>query len=215
MISKRCSNKSLHKKSVTKFKKRLVNNGFKKVNFTKTLPKSQKKNSSSDMTCLTLDYLSDKHCRLIKNRLKKYSVPIRLVSKPSRFLKQCFNSKNVRKHVNCSICEHLPNDFTCNDRLLVYKFTCKFCNEYYIGETSRPFAQRYKEHSRSLQNQDDKSALSCHLKSVHQDQLAKIADFDLEILARCQTPVATRLAEARLITNLRPKLNRKFEKAHH
>jgi hypothetical protein len=36
----------------------------------------------------------------------------------------------------------------------VYKLTCRSCNKSYIGQTSRNLAQRYREHTRYIRNND-------------------------------------------------------------
>ena len=134
-----------------------------------------------------------------------------MVCKLLQYLKDSLKKKKkIEKHLNCDICSHLPDRFSCSDRFLVYKFTCKYCNDFYIGETSRPFKCRYKEHNRSLNFNDEKSALSCHAKVMHSSLIFTIKSFDLDILSRWRTPVETRLAEARAIDHLRPQLNRKF-----
>ena len=117
-----------------------------------------------------------------------------------------------KKHENCDICKHLPKEFSCSDRFLVYKFTCKYCSDFYVGETSRPFSCRYKEHERSLKNKNLLSALSEHACQTHNRSDMTIQSFDLEILRHCMNPVATRLAEAQAISALGPQINRKFEK---
>ena len=107
------------------------------------------------------------------------------------------------------MCDFLPTQLSCLDRFLVYKFTCKYCLDFYIGETSRPFKYRFKEHARSLNLKDDKSALSTNAKVVHSSVQLTIEDFDLHIVSRWKTPIETRLAEARAIDWFRPPLNRK------
>ena len=56
-------------------------------------------------------------------------------------------------------------------------------------------------------------ALSQHALSNHVNDNFDIFDFHLEIVSKCHSPVETRLAEVRAITNQRPQINRKREKA--
>lgn len=49
------------------------------------------------------------------------------------------------------ICAELPNKFSCSDRYAVCKFTCMACIEFYIGQTSRTFKVRFKEHRMSTE----------------------------------------------------------------
>ena len=82
----------------------------------------------------------------------------------------------------------------------MYKFTCKYCSNFYIAETSRPFSHRCKEHERSLNQKNLFSALSEHARQAHTNLSVTLKDFDLDILRHCKSPVETRLAEARAIT---------------
>ena len=160
-----------------------------------------------------MDFKSDRPNRCINNILKKYDFLIQLVNKLGKTVKTALKEKRDRvKHQNCIICNILPDNFMCNDRFVVYKFTCRICNECYIGETCRPFNCRFSEHKRSLNKNDDKSALSNHFKVVHERLSANISDFDLQIVKKCSNPVETRLAEARAISTYRPALNRRHEK---
>ena len=100
-------------------------------------------------------------------------------------------------------------------RFIVYKFNSTDCNQFYIGETSRPFSQRLNEHKRSIKNKTLHSALSQHALIKHPSYTndLDIIDFHLEIVTKCHSPVEARLAEARAITNQRPQINRKHKKA--
>jgi hypothetical protein len=215
-IAKRCSDVNLRQNSVAKIKNRLMKNGYKRSTVdrllkpSQTRPTTQKKDTSSNLF-LTMEFMSDRHTRSVRKILEKYDSSIRLINKPAQSIKTAFKERSKSKHKNCNVCEHLPKNYSCSDRFVVYKFTCRICNDFYIGETCRPFSCRYLEHQRSLGNNDDKSALSCHMRSVHKTQGARISGFDLQIVNKCSTPVATRLAEARAISAHRPALNRKFE----
>ena len=117
----------------------------------------------------------------------------------------------MKKHAHCEVCVHLPDRFRCDDKYLVYKFTCKHCNEFYIGETCRPFNLRYSEHRGSITSKNKISALAEHT-THHRDVNMSITDFYLEILLKCTDPLQTRLSEATAIDRFRPALNRKHEK---
>ena len=54
------------------------------------------------------------------------------------------------------------NQTSCNPRGCIYQLNCN-CGNSYIGETSRPFDIRLKEHKTSVKNADQKSALSEHI----------------------------------------------------
>ena len=143
--------------------------------------------------------------------MKKYQFQARVINKPAKNLKQLFkDKKESKKHNNCKVCQHLRRQFTCEDRFLVYQFNCKYCSKFYIGETSRPFNFRFKEHERCIKQTNLACALAEHAIMAHNSDLS-IDDFDLDIIRKCKSPVETRLAEARAIGTLRPQLNRKHE----
>jgi uncharacterized protein YaaR (DUF327 family) len=212
-VTQKCSSKEFCDEALVKLERRFSQNGFKKR--VTQYPKSKRKpvETGAGKTFLTLDFVSDGLNRKINNIIKKYDLPVRLISKPPRSLKQIFRNSDHRtkKHENCTICDHLPESFNCNDRFLVYKFTCKYCLAFYIGETSRPFYNRYKEHERSLKNGNLISALSEHACKAHDRLNVTIRSFDLEILRQCRDAIEARLAEARAIRSHEPLLNRKFE----
>ena len=93
----------------------------------------------------------------------------------------------------------------------MYDFKCNLCNQNYIGQTCRPFQIRYKEHERSLKNEDQKSALSDHALKYHRDRAMSINDFSYSILDQQHTAIATRVAESRYIATKMPKINRRQE----
>ena len=98
----------------------------------------------------------------------------------------------------------------CNDRFLVYKFNCKKCEEFYIGQTSRPFKYRFLEHKRAIEKNRSSSALAEH-RHRQGPGVSSILDFDLQILDQCRDALDNKLTEARFIKRLRPKINRKHE----
>jgi hypothetical protein len=217
-VTNRCSNKTLEAAAMHRLSTRFAKNGFHKVPvFTRPKKNKNKKaeQNGNNNIFLKLDFVNDRLSRKIRNIVKKYDFPIQLINKPSKNLNQMLNThknRNVSKHENCSTCDHLPVDFSCVDRFLVYKFQCQLCNQLYIGETSRPFHYRYKEHMRSLNIKDKKSALSQHALDIHKQANLTIADFSLSILYKCRSPVETRLTEARAISIYGPNINRKNER---
>ena len=117
-----------------------------------------------------------------------------------------------RRACDCDICNVLPPRFICSDRFLVYQFSCRHCNDFYVGQTNRPFKFRYCEHSRAIKKFDRSSALTEHLQKHHAKLVNKsISDFKLQVIDKCADPVTTRVTEARYIRLLRPKINRKHE----
>ena len=201
-------------KSFKILEERFGNNGFtsiKKTESKKSKAKINGKINSWNKTFLKLKFLNDSTNRQIHSLLKKYKIPANLVSVPNKSLYNCLkviDQKN-EKHDNCEPCEMLPKRLNCNDRFLIYKFTCKSCDQSYIGQTSRSFKHRFSEHKRAILKQQNTSALAEHNHNGPKN--SSIQDFNLEILDRCNDPLDTRLTEARFIKRLRPKINRKEE----
>ena len=207
--------KAMKSLALKKLKNRLQSNGFKSINVHKILNNSKKVAAKEDGVFLQTGFINDRFNKKVNKILKQYSFPIKAIFKPNRKLSHCFRPKNIKqKHENCNICIRLPEKYNCDDRFIVYKFTCNLCQKFYIGETCRPLRFRYEEHKRSLEKNDKKSALSEHAVTDHPGASLVLLDFDLCILAKFRNPVETRIHEARQINNLRPPLNRKLEIAH-
>ena len=148
----------------------------------------------------------------VNKLIKKYNIDGNLVSKPCKQMKDALRSSTLRdKHANCDVCAVLPDDCICDCRYVVYCFTCKFCGNFYIGQTARPFYIRYYEHSRSIDSRSNSSALSEHIKSMHRDECHTILDYDIKFLSRHHTAVEARIEEASSIGKLRPTINRRHE----
>ena len=208
-VDDKCSNEILKTEAQSKLQNRFMANGFYD---TKKRQTRRKKMENNEYNILQLDFISDACNRKLRDIIKRYDFKIKVVSKPFKYLKDCLRKNENQKHENCSICKILPRGFKCDDRFLVYKFTCKFCNGDYIGETCRPFKERYSEHSRSIRFKNKTSALSDHAISEHKDTSITIDDFDLNIIKRCVNPLETRLSEVAAIERSRPSLNRKHER---
>ena len=112
---------------------------------------------------------------------------------------------------SCIICNILPKQFACNSKNLVYCFTCKSCNEQYIGYSAREFKFRYKEHASSINKSNSISALAHHNTTKHRGSSTNIDNFDISILKQCNDPINANLAEGIYINTLKPKINRKHE----
>ena len=181
--------------------------------FLKNKNRNKQNQEKEKINLLQLDFISDSCNRKIYNIIKKYDFKVKVVSRPSQYLKDCLRKKlRQAKHNNCALCSLLPESLRCDDKFLVYKFTCKYCNCFYIGETCRPFRFRYSEHQRSLDARNKTSALSEHAVTHYSDVIMDIDNFKLNIIKRCTNPLATRLSEAAAIEKLRPSLNRQHER---
>jgi len=209
-VSNRCSSEELRDKSIRKLNDRLSKNGFRDIKPTR---KINRKNNDKKKNSIKLDFVSDRLSRQITNIINKYDFSVRLVNKPAKNLKTLLNNRTtkIEKHRNCDPCKQLPDSFNCDIKYVVYKFICKRCHKSYIGETCRPFYFRYREHRNSIKSKDCKSALSQHILANHQNEDLFLTDFDLQIVAKCRSPVETRMTEAREISAHRDLINRKHK----
>lgn len=212
-VDKKCSSVELKKVAHYNLKNRLNKNGHDKIPSPNEA--RRKKNitfSNSKPSILVLNFINDRCNRKINKIIRKYDFKIKVANKPAKQLRHCLNLRNsLKKHENCKVCSSLPPYYRCDDRFLVYKFTCSLCFKAYIGETSRPFRMRHSEHERSLSHKNRTSALAEHALICHNDVTVTIDDFDLEIVKKCSNPIETRLAEANAIQRFGPELNRKHE----
>ena len=106
----------------------------------------------------------------------------------------------------CEICTSFPK-ISCKTRETVYKVICKTCGEFYIGETSRSIAERFKEHC-SLQGKET-SVFAPHFKLKHGGIQQPL---ELKLLKTCPgDPMMRQVTEAVHIAYKKPTLNTKME----
>ena len=103
--------------------------------------KISNKNNLTNKARMKLYYVNDKTNRLVNKLIAKYNLPIQLVNKANQTLQTTLKNSNtpINRHDNCNICTVLPCKYSCSDRFIVYKFTCNYCKEFYVGQTSRSF----------------------------------------------------------------------------
>ena len=204
-VQKRCSDPEKSKIAIETFKNNCRNNGFSDKDFTvdKSNKNKKKKQYTKYKANLTLDFVSDRTNKQIHKLMDKYDIKANLISKPNKSLSSALNNKSKNeKHKNCHLCNVLNSNYRCNDRFIVYKFTCKLCTEFYIGKSSRPFYLRYAEHRNSINAGNKVSALSDHLLQKHQSHTGSIDYFDVQIIDKCRDPVDTTFSESRQIRSL-------------
>ena len=159
-VEARCSDQS--EKFCQKMKNRLTDNGFRLSDLQrkdKNKNNNTKNFSSQINATLTLDFVGDSLVRKMNKMKKKYDIPIRITSKPGKKIATALQQPNKNKCL-CDICKSISPKYTCKSKHVVYDFKCNLCNQNYIGQTCRLFQIRYKEHERSLKNEDKKSALA-------------------------------------------------------
>ena len=107
----------------------------------------------------------------------------------------------------------IKNMFSVKDRtpvalksMVVYQFSCAGCNSRYIGETSRHFSTRIKEHTEAIK--------TCIFLSISTHLLYVRADTPLRALVFWILPATQlilKLKEALHINKIKPELNKQLQ----
>ena len=210
-VARKCSDQSKKDEALSKLNHRFKKNGFTNREIA-TKSSNKTKISNNDFVPCKINFISDACNRKLNKLIKQCDLPIKLISKPAPTLQSVVKNKQENnKHSDCRLCALLPNNFACSNRFLVYRFKCNLCNDFYIGQTNRPFYKRYNEHRRDLDNKNKRNALYEHGLKNHDICDINMSNFDLDIIDRSKSAIDCRLTEARLIKTLRPPINRKYE----
>jgi hypothetical protein len=128
------------------------------------------------------------------------------------------NTLGYRPKINnrcgtCVLCK-FQKDIDCRATHLVYSYTCTICNESYVGRTITTMAARHGGHTGAIRNNKIKeSALALHLNQCHEhvDNSKQNIPFRLKIITKCRDTADTMVAEALIIAERKPSINRKWE----
>ena len=182
--------------------------------------RSPKRSNSSrkvtgDCVPLSLPYLTETASNNIMRYINSHDLLIRVTFTPGQKLRDIFccsrpNDKVTCFNRNCQICPRLTDGSDCTATGVVYKIICKYCNQVYIGETSRSLHERLMEHARyesSPTNYPEKD-LSIHYTTYH---INCKPDLSFSILERVRSTVLRKIREAFHIVNQKPEINLKEE----
>ena len=150
----------------------------------------------------------------------KLGIDARVVAVAGRPVRSYIFDKSYN-HCHCPLCDIGVN---CNRRNVVYKATCRTCQEFYLGGTARPTHYRVGEHEASVRYKNDNSALGQHHKlhapktpeELHRRKYQRVGKpsienflktFDFEIVDFGRDPLDTFIREGILIQELNPKIN--------
>jgi len=101
----------------------------------------------------------------------------------------------------------------CHRKNIVYKFTCKKCEQLYIGMTNGCICFRHNQHKQAFNRKDRNNALVEHALKNHRNvRMDFNNDFKFEVLHKCTNNKLTAIRESLVIESLKPGLNRKHEK---
>ena len=93
----------------------------------------------------------------------------------------------------------------CDSKDLVYQITCGICNEFYIGETVQPIADRFRQHFPSGKLADKDSSVAMHHTERHPEQEPNL---EVVVLGRGGGFVRRKTLEGTLIQKKQPQINK-------
>ena len=204
----------------------LINNGYssrviQKIKEKRKHRKKRQRPPTNDNTAiLKLPYLNEVTSRKYRDAVKHSGLPIKIVEKPGRRLKDLLtDSRPLDKakctNNSCRTCTALDKG-DCTSRNTIYKITCELdnCSEIYGGETYRPLNCRFDEHYRSAANPTAKSyidkPLAKHYREKHPNHSGP-PKLKLEIMDKGNSLIDRKIKEARFLVQNKPSLNDKSE----
>ena len=111
-------------------------------------------------------------------------------------------------HSKCAGCKTSDGKASCKSRMVVYKLVCLVCLEQYLGETYREFWERIKEHLSAVSKDSDDLTISTHFRECHPDVPITQRNFNSMILKKCYDCCTLKIAEALLISDIDPSINK-------
>ena len=165
---------------------------------------------------MSLPYIDETLLWKVKQIVKKSKLNIRLAWKNEKKLKSSLVRSSLSKPRcpggrKCHTCKSgFRGD--CTQRNVVYKLTCKQCQEdgrdaFYVGETMRPVRLRFNEHVRDATNRTVNTPFGDHFVSHHAQHDQLPTPLDVGILYRARDCPDRKIAESILIRDQRPPLN--------
>ena len=166
-----------------------------RTNLRPTQHNGKKRSNQGQVTYMRLPYIHETICHRVKGIIKgsKLNVRIAWLSGPTlknKLVKSALESPPCRGKSRCHAC---PNGLSgiCHTKNVVYKISCKSCQNttkpyFYIGETSRPVRERFKEHLsdarlRKLGTGLGEHVLDSHVSFSHKETNT---NFHVEIISR-------------------------------
>ena len=181
--------------------------------------KNKKKDRlSGQVTYMRLPYVNDTICRRVNGIIRgsKLNVRVAWLSGPTlknKLIKSALEPPPCRVKTRCHTC---PNGLSgrCHTKNVVYKISCKKCSHdkkpyFYIGETSRPIRERFKEHLSDARLRKLGTGLGEHVLDIHTNLSNKEinGNFLIEILSRNRDVADNKIDESIKIRDSNPNLN--------
>ena len=213
-------------RSLAKIKRLFLENGYPEHKIDKafrhnlryTERNTKKHQDTGKTTYMRLPFINDTICRRVKGiiRASKLNIRVAWLSGPT------LKNKLVRSALEPPACRGktrrhaFPNGVSgqCHIKNVVYKILCKECKKvhksyFYIGETSRPIRERYKEHLSNARLRTLGTALGEHVLDLHSELGHKQinSNFQIEILSRNRDVADNKIDESIKIRDQNPNLN--------
>jgi hypothetical protein len=151
------SSSSFTEESYRVINKLLENNPRQFINYKLKSVCSQPDPEAKTVT-LQLPYISEEISHQILKFIKNKWLPLTVVFLPGIKLKELFCASRPYDRrqcdsTNCLICPRLTTDRgDCSKMAHIYRITSNICQQFYIGETSRPLHDRLSEYLRFANN---------------------------------------------------------------
>jgi len=177
---------------------------------------------------IKLPYKSDKVHHKVKNIIRKYNIPTRIVYEHTGSLtnilcrsalsRQPCKSTPIPAGVRgrgrprgpCIACMSGAGEGICVQKNAVYKLRCRICGQYYVGETGCHLEKRLREHRDDAKNRAANTPWGIHFIRHHQDTQLGTNESpfsDVRVLAREADRAKRRLREAVEIQHHKPQIN--------
>ena len=176
---------------------------------------------------LKLPFKSDQVHHRVNRAIRKYKLPVRAVYEHSGSLRnqlcrsahsppQCVKEQNITQRRKrgrplepCLTCQS-GGEKVCMKKNAVYRIDCKWCTEYYVGETERSLETRLKEHNGEARRRTRDKPWGDHMRNKHSRRRLRLRDSAftaVSVLAREGDRASGKLREAVEIRNLALKIN--------
>ena len=209
-------------RSLRQIKRLFLENGYPEYMIDRTFRNNRRpsqrhrKKDTGQITYMRLPYVNETICHRVNGIVRGSKLNIRVAwqSGPTikdRLVRSALEPPSCRGKSRCHAC---PNGVIgkCHIRNVVYKISCKNCKNkpyFYIGETSRPVRERFKEHLSDARLRRLGTGLGEHVLDNHIGLGNKEinTNFKLEIMSRNRDVADNKIDESIKIRNNNPNLN--------
>ena len=211
-------------RSVEKIRHLFRENGYPKHTIDKAIRNSRaparnhrkRDSKNKEVTYMRLPYVNETVCRRVNGIIRSSKLNIRVAWQSggtikNKLVRSALLPPPCRGKTRCHAC---PNGLSgkCHIKNVVYKISCKSCHDkpyVYIGETSRPVRERFKEHLSDARLRRLGTGLGEHVLDMHAELSHKEvnSNFHIDILSRNRDVADNKIDESIKIRDNDPNLN--------